>query len=654
MERIILRARLEKMKETTVKLIRSENGFRRINKEELSEADNYLRTFQSAMNKLTEQNYQAVVPGLCMPQLIKDENVLKGAVNIIFSKAVAEPVFSSLYARVIEDICSYEVSMAKSSPASSEPDPEVVTHAEPSLKQRSVVRKMLVERCQEFFKGFLDLSTTSDTQTMSDEEKEEYAESLRKKNMSNIKFIGELYMRSLLSERVMLEVCETPLKDGSSMLDAKMDMAISLLKVVGKKFDEAKCADDESKRREKVWEGLQKAVSNNSLSSRIRFLLQNLIDLRKNRWRKEISAGAMSVASSTMRDMNSGNRTINRNDNNTSDGTPTGSNVGWSNNYGTGGKGGNKPAHGKYHDPSGSGGGMGRGSNRFGSLGGDGDERPIGRHGSSGGLSSNAAIPDIPAEEKRIVALATPPQALTEEVEKLFLSSLRDSMTDGLWEETIKTIKEKLQPTVPEHVGAMCAAFSVIKYICVTSDAEEREFFTKALNKCECFDASVVARAYSWYLTHAIINGLKGDYPKVYDRFREVLMKTESVTFCMVLRDVLARTANYVEALSRHDESELEQQEELVDMWSAIVKHWRTCHPKEEVDPHAVVETLKEVKQRNFMQDIAPDCFVELLNEKFLTIDAIQAWISTAEDPSKMKENHKILFDQFNDLLSIG
>lgn len=63
--------------------------------------------------------------------------------------------------------------------------------------------------------------------------------------MSNIKFVGELYMKSLVTNKVVVIVCTTALVLGddpertkTTVTDVDVEMVISLMNVLGKKFDE--------------------------------------------------------------------------------------------------------------------------------------------------------------------------------------------------------------------------------------------------------------------------------------------------------------------------------------------------------------------------------------------------------------------------------
>lgn len=666
MQRVILRARIEKYKQTMVKLVRSENGFRRKNKDDMSPSEQRLRTVQSALNKLTEQNYEAILTSIRTPELIYDEAVCNGAVNIIFNKAVAEPVFSGLYARVIEDITHYERSLRSDAEKNFQPvnddaagDQSVSTDAagsscgndaenggrtdperEKAELNKSVVRLAVINRCQSFFEAFVEQGPPCD---------EEEAENLKKRNMSNIKFVGELYMRSCISDKVIGIVCDMVFGELDTLTDVNVEMVINLLSVVGKKYED--CIQECREKRDQIWERMSEAQDRKQLSTRIRFLIQNLLERRADGWKTKNAVVPSSANSSkpASGQQSGGNQNLNNKNTtqqrNSDAPTNAAGRPGWQNNAGGGGM--NRPNNNnnnnKFHQQR----LEGYNEKAMGAS--------IGTHSPHSALSPVGAqgFSELSAEERKLMALATPPQALSDEIEKDFLSFVRDAHIDGSWDAASNSIKECMKKcAVNEHTTAMCAAYAVIKKICTTNDANDRALFTDSLNQCPCFDTSASSRGFAWFLTYAIVQGLQEDNPNLHKRFREALMSTKTMTFCVVLRDVLARTGNYLDALSTRDETELDQQNELVNLWSSIVCSWKEHRPEEEVRPMAVLEALKDVKQRPFMQDIAPDCLAELLNGGWITAEVVREWVKKAEEANpKAKEALKVLVGQLKDLV---
>lgn len=639
MHRIVLRARLEKHRKSIVKLVRTENGYTVANKNELDDIELQGRNFKSAMNKLTKQNYSAVVEPVLTKELVRSEQLLNEAVEIIFKKAVMEPVFASLYARVITDIEKYERKIRSSE------EGEVKETTE-KVSKPVTLRSTLLGRCQKYFEQFVKESEKSEP---IDEEK---ADEIKENNRANIKFVGELYLHSSLADSVIVHVVDMVMGNEQRATDANVELGIKLMEVVGAKFDEMAKEDQKNQ----VW-GLFVRCKTYKLTKRIQFLLENLLDQRNNNWKSKASMGSSTAGSSSAKNTPAPQQTTQRivatshSTTTTNTNTDGPQNRNWqqnkqrqhnnNNNNSGGGGSGNKPVHRLE--------GFSHGTN----------------HGTHSPQSQSPSVPsrftaptnEVSSEEKKMIALATPPQAFTPQMEESFVGSIRSALEEGntseSWSETHRLMKDTFKEiNEPEHVAKMCAAYAVIKHMCLTSRDEERQLFTAVLNNTECFDdTSYLSRGFSWFLTYAIAQDLKEDCPRLNDRFKDSLMATTSMTFPVVLRDVLARTANYLDALSTHDETDFDHQASLADVWSSVVSKWRVLRPEEDVKPEEVLQALEGVKQRPFMRAIAPDCLVALLNGGFLTLESVKLWQERVKQ-SKTKEAQKVLMEQLTDLIS--
>lgn len=321
LERVLLTARLEKQRKAEVpKLIMSENGFRVRDKKDMDESELELRRVQGSLNKLTDKNFDAVVEEALSPDLVLNPVVLKGAVDIIFSKAMAEPVFSGIYAQLCQRIKVYEQDLMAE--AAANPTSELGRRmaaqraADEEQKKNNAngrVRHALVVRCQEFHDSFVNQPPTTDADA---------EDQLRKRNMANIKFVGELYMRSLISHRVILAVCSTALvlnfvpSPKLVTTDADLEMMVSLMNVIGKRFDEnasmalnhvARDSAADEHPHMLIWRALNSAMNDPRFSRRIRFLIQNLLEWRNDNWKTKDAAPQGSSGGNEDSSNNAGN-----------------------------------------------------------------------------------------------------------------------------------------------------------------------------------------------------------------------------------------------------------------------------------------------------------------------------------------------------------
>ena len=107
------------------------------------------------------------------------------------------------------------------------------------------------------------------------------SEMLQKRRMlGNIRFIGELYKKAMITEKIMHECVLHLLTDSEEDLEA----LCNLLATIGKKLD-AKKAEE---RMDAYFTKLDTMVRSGKLSSRLRFMLLDLLDLRRNDWQPRV------------------------------------------------------------------------------------------------------------------------------------------------------------------------------------------------------------------------------------------------------------------------------------------------------------------------------------------------------------------------------
>ncbi|KPA81756.1 hypothetical protein ABB37_04044 [Leptomonas pyrrhocoris] len=708
LERVLLTARMEKQRKAEIpKLVMTDNGFRIRDKKDMDESELELRRVQGSLNKLTDKNFDAVVEEMLSPDLVLNPIVLKGVVDIIFNKAMAEPVFSGIYAQLCQRINVYEQELVAEAEANPESEigKRVAARREADMAQGKQptsgrVRTVLILRCQMFHDNFVNQPTLSDP---------EAAEQLRKRNMANIKFVGELYMRSLIFHRVILAICSTALVlnfvASSKMVttDVDLELVVNLMNVIGKKFDEnastalhnvAKDAPSSEHPHDTIWRALNSAMNDPRFSRRIRFLIQNLLEWRSEGWKpKETPAQGTSGGDGE------GNE-ANTNSSERAQHRPAGGNAGGqgggnmhrnpSNSNMSGGpnsSSGSSWQHQNANNNRGGGGNNNRGMPRANSMveggdpkfsrggaavaGGNRQDRVVSFNDLSQFSNSNSdymmppppfnapqpfgappppfpgdgVTPSVPPqapqsaaqmseEDRKLMALAMPPKCIDDDLTSKVLSAIRDSAIDGDWTAAGKVIVE-LVPQDAAYMCRMCAAYIVVKKITETPSDDDRKLFTDSLNS-GMFDVKELTRGYSWFLTNAVANNVKEDFPRAYSRFVACVAATTSMDFLSMVSNVMARTANYLDALYVPLEgAEMEWEEDFLEVWTSILETWKATHPGSQERPSELLNCIASVKQRPFMKDISSDFMMELLQQGFMAEADVQKWI--AENNSNEK-----------------
>jgi len=98
--------------------------------------------------------------------------------------------------------------------------------------------------------------------------------------LGNIKFIGELFKKKMLPIKVMHECIQRLLGDITNPAIEDIECLCKLMTTVGKLIDTKEAAQY----IEQYFHRMEELSTNKKLPSRIRFMLQDVIDLRRNMW----------------------------------------------------------------------------------------------------------------------------------------------------------------------------------------------------------------------------------------------------------------------------------------------------------------------------------------------------------------------------------
>ncbi|XP_029971528.1 eukaryotic translation initiation factor 4 gamma 1a isoform X2 [Salarias fasciatus] len=229
------------------------------------------KRLRSILNKLTPQKFQELMKQVT-ELTIDTEERLKGAIDLIFEKAISEPNFSVAYANMCRCLLGLKV------PTTDKPGVFVN------------FRKLLLNRCQKEFEKDQDDDEIFETKqkeleaAKDDEERErlrveleEARDKARRRSLGNIKFIGELFKLKMLTEAIMHDCVVKLLKNHD---EESLECLCRLLSTIGKDLDFEKAKP----RMDQYFNQMDKIIKERKTSSRIRFMLQDVLDLRKSNW----------------------------------------------------------------------------------------------------------------------------------------------------------------------------------------------------------------------------------------------------------------------------------------------------------------------------------------------------------------------------------
>jgi len=275
-------------------LEKSENAWKMIKPSEKNADDLEvkLRKVKGILNKLTLEKFNILADQI-VDIGIKDEETLKGIIKEIFDKAIDEPNFGSLYAK----LCQYI----------NEELPKKQDWVNIKDTNNNVFRKLMLNRCQEEFESNKDNRWSDGDENekpvsqMTDEEKLEYSKrqsertKKKRRSLGNIRFIGELYMCQMITQKIIRFCFWTLFNQLKNPDEESVECLCFLFKTVGKKVENQFIAVEKgnnnllewSKEWKRYFNDITVLSKNKSFPSRMRFMLMDIIELRKNKWKSK-------------------------------------------------------------------------------------------------------------------------------------------------------------------------------------------------------------------------------------------------------------------------------------------------------------------------------------------------------------------------------
>lgn len=218
---------------------------------------------------------------------IDTEDRLKRVLDLVFEKAVDEPAFCLQYANLCKHLSQFKVTINKDDKVE-----EVKFH------------KLLISKCQKEFEADIYASITDmkerqeEIDRCSDLQKKKMLKEIldedmrraRKRSLGNIKLIGELYKLNMLKANIMVQCIDGLLRDAD---DESLECLCALFRTIGEQIEtEAKnhqksnytqVLDSFFNKMETIAE--QKNPEVKGTSARVRFMLRDIIDMRRNNWK---------------------------------------------------------------------------------------------------------------------------------------------------------------------------------------------------------------------------------------------------------------------------------------------------------------------------------------------------------------------------------
>lgn len=220
------------------------------------------RSMKSILNKLTIEKFEALYAQLQQCGM-RTAGHVESLVAEVFQKATMQHHFIPMYA----DLCARLNAWFEKE----------------GTPGNCNFRKVLLDQCQSQFEKSLEPMKLTSNDDASEEERQEEAAQYKKRMLGNIRLVGELLTRKMLSPKVLIG-CSTELLAAPFVPD-RLESLAALLTTAGPTFDDP--AWPYHAVLGHTFARILDVVNDTSVSPRVRFLLRDLLELRNSGWKDQ-------------------------------------------------------------------------------------------------------------------------------------------------------------------------------------------------------------------------------------------------------------------------------------------------------------------------------------------------------------------------------
>ncbi|WFD28557.1 hypothetical protein MNAN1_003570 [Malassezia nana] len=267
-----------------VPLAYSENRWKpqSMEKEQLDPAMVVERKVKSLLNKLTVEKFESI-----SDQIVEyanksidetDGQTLRQVIALVFEKAIDESAWSEMYAQLCAKI---QMNL----------NPNIQDRVLDEKEQKEyrggmLFRKYLLTWCQgDFEKGWGAQKEEKDKSDKGAEllTDEYYAEQkAKRRGLGLVQFVGELFKLQMLQPRIMHTCIVRLLRTTTEPEEDEIESVCRLLTTVGYLLDTS--PGNHKSRMDVYFKRIDDILQSPALSSRMRFMLMDVVDLRENNW----------------------------------------------------------------------------------------------------------------------------------------------------------------------------------------------------------------------------------------------------------------------------------------------------------------------------------------------------------------------------------
>lgn len=229
----------------------------------VSSEERTLRQVKGILNKLTPEKFERLLSQLL--EVVLNADTVKQTMTLVFENAVAQPTFCAMYA----DLCLRLSKELPSFPAAEGED------------KPTTFTRILLNACQDEFEG-AEQAREILKENLEPEEREAAERRVKQRMLGTVRLISELYKQAVVKEKIML-VCIRELLSKTVPPEDNIEAVCEMITISGGLL--ANSSNAESKKMlDAFMARLQRLSDERSLSSRVRFLIRDVLDLKKTNW----------------------------------------------------------------------------------------------------------------------------------------------------------------------------------------------------------------------------------------------------------------------------------------------------------------------------------------------------------------------------------
>ncbi|KAL9115133.1 MAG: hypothetical protein Q9227_000927 [Pyrenula ochraceoflavens] len=242
------------------------------------------RKVKAMLNKMTPEKFDRIADQILeivsQSRNETDGRTLRQVIQLTFEKATDEAHWAPMYAKFCKRMLeSMSVDIK---------DENIKDKMGKVVTGGALFRKYLLNRCQEEFERGWKVNlpekpegVTEEVAMMSDEYYT--AAAAKRRGLGLVKFIGELFKLGMLTERIMHECVKKLLDYEGEPDEAEVESLTSLLRTIGAQLDSSQ--DERAlKSMDVYFQRIDMTIKMESLPSRLRFMLMDVVDLRRAGW----------------------------------------------------------------------------------------------------------------------------------------------------------------------------------------------------------------------------------------------------------------------------------------------------------------------------------------------------------------------------------